>query len=91
MQLPIHELATGTILERSPTFDVDFSGNVPSSYVSCVATNKEPHRGQTLAKLRPETLAEKLFEVGLIGENCMRRKSLFELDVLEKTLGHILQ
>lgn len=62
MQLPVHELATGTILGRSPTFDVDFSGNIPSSYVSFVATTKEPHRGQTLAKLMPETLAEKLFE-----------------------------
>jgi hypothetical protein len=62
MQSPMHDLATGTILERLPTFDVDFSGTVLSSRASFVATNKGPQRGQSLAKPKPETLAEKMFE-----------------------------
>lgn len=62
MRLPLHDLATGTILERTPTVGFEFSGAVPCSRTSFVATKQGPQRGQSLAKAKPTTLAEKLFE-----------------------------
>lgn len=62
MRLPLHDLATGTILERPPTVGFEFSGTVPGTRTSFVATKQCPQRGQSLAKAKPATLAEKLFE-----------------------------
>lgn len=62
MRFPQHDLATGTILERPASVGFELSGAVPSSRTSLVATKHGPQRGQSLAKAKPTTLPEKLFE-----------------------------
>lgn len=62
MYLPLHELATGTILARSPAHDHDFTGAAPVATASLMANDQDPQRVQSLAKPKPSSLAELLFE-----------------------------
>lgn len=62
MHLPIHELATGSILARAPAFDIETTGSEPGANARLMASDDGPQLVRSVAKPKATSLAEMLFE-----------------------------